>query len=139
MQHALSADDRNFRSDFESGAYPPGEFNHRAHVRRAYVYLCDYDIETAYSLMRGALLSFLAYQGVSVSKYHNTLTWAWIMAVRHFMDKTPACESSDVFIGKNSKLLDSRIMMTHYSADVLFSDEARARFVHPDRIPIPGK
>ena len=36
-----------------------------------------------------------------------------------------------------STLLDSKIMMTHYSAEVLFSDEARARFVEPNLSPIP--
>jgi len=34
-------------------------------------------------------------------------------------------------------LLDSKIMLTHYSADLLFSDEARARFVEPNLDPIP--
>ncbi len=34
-------------------------------------------------------------------------------------------------------MLDAKIMMTHYSAEVLFSDEARAEFVEPDLEPIP--
>ena len=34
-------------------------------------------------------------------------------------------------------MLDSKIMMTHYSAEVLFSDEARAKFVDPNLHPIP--
>lgn len=47
-------------------------------------------------------------------------------------------ESDRVFrIERNPELLDSRIMLTHYSAEVLFSDEARARFVDPDIQPIP--
>jgi hypothetical protein len=28
-------------------------------------------------------------------------------------------------------------MLTHYSADLLFSDQARANFVEPNRDPIP--
>jgi hypothetical protein len=59
------------------------------------------------------------------------------MAVRHFMEASPACESADAFIEQNPKLLDSKIMLTHYSAEVLFSDEARAQFVEPDLSPIP--
>jgi hypothetical protein len=34
-------------------------------------------------------------------------------------------------------LLDSRIMMMHYSTDVLFSQEARAWFLEPNLDPIP--
>jgi hypothetical protein len=34
-------------------------------------------------------------------------------------------------------LLDSRIMLTHYSTELLFSDKARAKFVEPDLDPIP--
>ncbi len=37
----------------------------------------------------------------------------------------------------NPRLLDAKIMMTHYSAEVLFSEEARARFVEPNISPIP--
>ena len=137
MKHLSSIEDQNFRSEFEACKFPPAEFNHRAHIRLAYVYLSAYDTDTAHQKMRSALLSFLEYHGVDLSKYHETITRAWIMAVRHFMEKTPDSESSDIFIEKNPGMLDKKIMMTHYSADVLFSDEARAKFVQPDLDPIP--
>ena len=137
MKHLLSVEDHNFRRQFEACKFPPTEFNHRAHIKLAYVYLSEPDTDTAHQLMRGALLSFLQYHGVDVSKYHETITRAWIMAVRHFMENTPSSESSDVFIEKNPSMLDSKIMMTHYSAEVLFSDEARAKFVEPNLDPIP--
>ena len=59
------------------------------------------------------------------------------MAVRRFIENTPNSESSDSFIEKNPRMLDSKIMMEHYSAKVLFSDEARAKFVEPNLEPIP--
>jgi hypothetical protein len=34
-------------------------------------------------------------------------------------------------------MLDTKLMMAHYSAELLFSDEARARFVEPDLDQIP--
>jgi hypothetical protein len=34
-------------------------------------------------------------------------------------------------------MLDSRIMMTHYSAEVMFSPDARTRYVEPDLEGIP--
>jgi len=39
---------------------------------------------------------------------------------RFFMKKTDTSESAQDFIEQNKTLLDSNIMMTHYSADVLF-------------------
>ena len=133
----MSTDDQAFRLDFESGQFPPGEFNHRAHVRLAYVYLAEHATDVAHQLMQQALLNFLRHNGVDVSKYHETMTRAWIMAVRHFMESSPPCESSDAFVGGNPRMLDSKIMLTHYSAEVLLSEKARARFVEPNLRPIP--
>lgn len=137
MRHRQSKDDQAFRAKFEACTYPPAAFGHRAHVRLAYIYLTDHDTDAAHQRMRGALETFLRHHGVDVSKYHETVTRAWIMAVRHFMEVSPAAESSDAFMEFNPKLLDPKIMMTHYSTEVLFSDEARARFVEPDLSPIP--
>jgi len=137
VMHQSSVEDRWFRREFEAGRFPPAAFNHRAHVRLAYVYLTEHEAGNAYRMMRDALLYFLARHGIDPSKYHETLTRAWILAVAHFMENTPAAESSDVFIERNPRMLDAKIMMTHYSAEVLFSDEARARFVEPDLDPIP--
>lgn len=137
MKHALSPDDRRFLAAFESCTLAPDSFDHRAHVRLAYIYLAENDAETALALMRAALLAFVRHQGVDVSKYHETITRAWILAVRHFMEITPASPSADAFIDRNPTLLDSRIMLTHYSAQLLFSDGARARFVEPDLDQIP--
>ncbi len=132
-----STEDRAFRDQFESGVFPPAEFDHRAHLRLAYVYMTEHDTETAYRLMRDALHNFLEHNAVDSSKYHDTMTRAWILAVRHFMEATSSQDSADSFIEQNPEMLDAKIMMTHYSAEVLFSDEARARFVEPDLDPIP--
>lgn len=137
MTHSLSAEDRKFRDQFEACTFPPAAFDHREHLRLAYVYLTGHDTEGAYQAMRDALHKFLEHNGVDLSKYHDTITRAWIMAVRHFMEKTASSESAASFIDQNPIILDSKIMMTHYSAEVLFSAEARKKFVEPDLDPIP--
>jgi hypothetical protein len=45
--------------------------------------------------------------------------------------------SADEFIDKNPEMLDKKIMMAHYSAEILFSKEARATFVQSNLDPIP--
>ena len=133
----ITSGDRRFRDDFEAGAVPPADFGHRAHVRLAYIYLTEHGVDGATARMRTALLAYLAHHGIDAAKYHETMTRAWSLAVRHFMQRPPAAAGAHAFIDANPDLLDSRIMLTHYSADLLFSPEARTRFVDPDLDPIP--
>ena len=136
--HELSEEDRSFKSAFEACAVAPSQFNHEAHVRLAYIYLVESDVESAVQKMREGLLNFLEHNGIPRSKFHETITRAWVLAVRHFMNKSTS-ESSTDFIANNQELLDSKIMLTHYSARVLFSSDARVSFVEPDLDPIPPR
>lgn len=134
--HKISAADEEFRLAFEGCSFPASGFDHRAHLRLAYVYLCEGPVETAHGRMRSALNAFLHHLGVDDSKYHETMTRSWILAVAHFMARTLSSVSADEFIDANPILLDSKIMLTHYSAELLFSASARAAFVEPDLEPI---
>lgn len=133
----ISPDDARFRDDFESGAIAPEQFSHREHVRLAYIYLCEGSLEEAYVRTREAILSLLKRNHIDSAKYHETLTLAWLKAVRYFMSKTATADSAEQFIRQNPRLLDSKIMLTHYSPETLFSEEARAMFIDPDIEPIP--
>ena len=137
MIFETTEDDIEFKNQMESCEFPASEFNHRAHLRLAYIYLSKTNTEKSSDLMRDTLNRFLIHNGVDPSKYHATLTKAWILAVHHFMNKTGDSSSADEFINKNTEMLDTKIMMTHYSAEVLFSDEARAAFLQPNLDPIP--
>lgn len=137
MPHTLSHEDLGFRAAFESGAIAPADFSHRAHVRLAYIYLAEGDAENASRRMRSAITAFLQHHGITASKYHETLTQAWILAVDHFMHRSPSASCANDFIERNPPLLDSKIMLTHYSAEMLFSAKAREEFVEPDVDPIP--
>lgn len=139
MSHERSPADQTFRDDFEAGRIPPAEFNHAAHLRLAYVYLTGQqeDPVAAHASMRQALAAFLERNGVDPAKYHETLTQAWILAVRHFLARTEQSTSAADFLAQHPQLQDAKIMLTHYSADRLFSPAARAEFVEPDLDPIP--
>lgn len=137
MALTLSDDDREFRQRFETFAIAPAEFDHRSHLRLAYTYLVGNDDEAAYSRMREALHAFLEHNDVDPAKYHDTLTRAWILALQHFMIRTGEARDFNAFVAQHPQMLDSQIMLSHYSADRLFSDDARMRFVEPDLDPIP--
>jgi len=139
MNHRTSADDDRFRLQFEACEVSPDRFDHAAHVRLAYIYLCEHDcsIAMASEKMKQSLLTFLSHLGVDPGKYHETITRAWIMAVHHFMTRSPDCDSASTFSNAHPELLDSKIMLTHYSAEVLFSPRGRQAFVQPDIQSIP--
>ena len=133
---AASESDRQFQREFEAGRIPPGEFNHVAHLRLVYVYLVEGGLLHAEQRMRESLRNFISANGIASTKYHETLTRAWVMAVCHFMQRKCSLSFSE-FAANSQPLLDSKVMLTHYSAEALFSEHARARFVAPDLQAIP--
>lgn len=137
MKARPSREDSLYRQAFEDGAIPPAMFNHRAHLRLAYVYLCEGSAAEATDKMRSAIQDFLRSNSVDQSKYHETLTASWIHAVRHFIELAPTVGSFAELLEVDGRLLDKSIMLTHYTAERLFSDDARAHFLAPDLQPIP--
>jgi len=133
----MSQEDQIFWRDFTAGAIKPGDFDHRAHLRLAYVHLAKFDPETAASAFKQSLLRYLEHHRIDPSKYHETLTRAWLMAVWHFMSKGGATQSAQEFLARSQALLDPKVMLTHYSKERLFSGSARTQFVEPDLDPIP--
>ena len=139
MKHKVTNQDREFKADVESCNYPVTKFDHRAHLRLAYIYLVQTnDTTESVKLVRKALIGLLKHVGIDpTEKYHETLTEAWLLAVHHFMHHNHVAISADDFIDHHPKLLDSKIMMTHYSDDLLFSAEAKLQFMEPNIEPIP--
>jgi len=135
--HALSDDDRRFEASFSARTVAPAEFTHKAHLRLAYVFLAQDDVDVAHGKIRDAIGRFLAHHQIDPAKYHETLTRAWLLAVRHFMDRAGNTDSAEGFLSRSSVLLDPSVMLSHYSKEVLYSPAARASFVEPDLDPIP--
>jgi hypothetical protein len=138
MKLSVTQEDQDFKSRVEACVFPVSEFDHRAHIRLAYVYLVENNnTRQSVQLMRGALMGLLEQAGIDpAAKYHETLTEAWIRAVHHFMNRTDSSNSAGDFIEQYPEILDSKIMFTHYSAELLFSPEARQSFVEPNLDPI---
>jgi hypothetical protein len=137
MKHRAAAEDIEFQRAFEACDTLAEAFDHAAHLRLAYVYLCAHPLEDAAERMKASLLNYLAHLGIGAAKYHETLTRAWIEALDHFMANSAPCSSASAFLMRNRALLDSKIMLTHYSAERLFSADARQSFVPPDIEAIP--
>jgi hypothetical protein len=133
----LTNADLEFERRFAAGDLPPGDFDHRAHLRLAYIHLATHGPDEAISTFREALLGFLRHHQIDPGKFHETITQAWLQAVWHFMQRAGDTTGSEDFMLRSSVLHDPKVMLTHYSANVLFGDEARRRFIAPDLDPIP--
>lgn len=105
-------------------------------MRLAYIYLVDSPVDEAVTAMRETLFGLLEQAGIDpATKYHETLTRAWLLAVSRFMARSRRCGSARVFIDRHPELLDVKLLNAHYSPALLFSDAARDTFVAPDLAP----
>ena len=136
VRDQLDDSDWEFLNAFESCALPAAQFRHRDHVRLAFIYLTRHDLDTALDLMRSGLHRFLAHAGAPASKYHETITRAWLLAVQHFMREAGAITSFEEFAARSPRLFAPGAMETHYTRELLESNEARRRFIEPDLEPI---
>jgi hypothetical protein len=133
----LSDADVSFGRQFDAGELSPACFDHKAHLRLAYVHLVSHGPGNAVATFRGSLQRFLRHHQIDADKFHETLTQAWLQAVWYFMQRYGDTVNSDEFLAKSQVLHDPKVMLTHYSTDVLFGEEARRQFVVPNLDPIP--
>ncbi|MGI8820738.1 MAG: hypothetical protein ACR2ID_07730 [Chthoniobacterales bacterium] len=129
--------DAEFLAAFENCRITAAELGHREHLRLAFIYLSRNPFETALAKVETGLQALLAHLGAPPSKYHKTLTRAWLLAVQHFLLSSGRFTTAAEFLERNPQLLDQRILETHYTRERLWSEEARRRFIEPDLQPIP--
>ena len=136
MQHEVSGEDQEFLRSFDDCEVEPADFNHKAHLKLAYILLAMHGVKDATPRFRTALQAFLQRNGIDPTKYHETMTQAWLLAVLHFMDRAGNTASAEEFVKASPVLHDPKIMLTHYSQELIRSDRARREFVAPDLDPI---
>jgi hypothetical protein len=126
--------DEAFARAFEAGNVTPAQFGHLAHVRVAWVYLREAaSVAEATDRMRSEIRRFASAAGVP-QKYHETITVFWVRLLDDVRKQGGAGELADV-LREYPALADKDLPLRHYSRERLFSDEARAGWVPPDRRP----
>lgn len=119
---------------FEECTVPAGSWRHRQHVEVAWLYLSRHPLLDA--LPRYAVgLKRLAASFGAADKYHETITWAFMLLVHERMERAERSETWAEFEANNDDLFmwPSPILTRYYSEDRLWSDLARRVFVLPDR------
>jgi hypothetical protein len=124
--------DTEFQEAFESGALPPEEFHHRDHVRLAWLYLRQEPLLTAIERFTAGLRCFAARAG-KPERYHETVTWAYLLLIHERM-RSGSADTFDAFLEANADLVgDPSPLTLYYRGETLASDFARRVFVMPDR------
>lgn len=133
----ITNDDEVFLSRFEDCTLPESGWTHFAHIRVAWLCLAQDDPGTALERIRGGILRYNTEVLLRMHKYHETVTVAFARIVS---DRMQALQTWQQFADGMDDILDPEtpILMTYYSGERLFSDEARQSFVEPDIRHLPA-
>ncbi len=124
--------DAELWSIFHSCEMPEKEWNHRAHLRIAWMMLSRYSIEEAHILMRVGIIRLNAAQGLVETKergYHETLTRFWLEAVA----AVHRAGDTRTLVTEAGNALSKDAPLRVYSKERINSVEARARYLAPDQ------
>jgi len=118
----------------EQGEIANQNFHHSSHLHVAWVYLSESSsVNEAGNKMRVTLRQLAAAAG-KLEKYHETLTLFWVRVLA-LVRAVAAGKSLEEIVHANPQLLEKNFPLAYYSAERLFSDNARALWVEPDLKP----
>jgi hypothetical protein len=118
---------------FEDGTLPRSEWTHARHLIMALWYLRSHGREVATRLIRAGIQRYNERQG-NPTGYHETITLAWIAVIDGLLRRTDRDLSASALAAVLLEQCGGKdYLLRFYSRERLFSDEARARWVAPDR------
>jgi len=125
--------DDELMAELEACTLPEDQFHHGNHVRAAWVYLTRLPTLEAMEKFSKALRRYAASLG-KPDRYHETITWAYLLLVNERIHRTELAANWESFAAQNTDLLDwgNSILRRYYRAETLQSAHARHVFVMPD-------
>jgi hypothetical protein len=120
-------DDQQFEHEVRSGEFPLAQFDHRAHLRFAFILLKRMPFLEACIVMRDALQSFAIRAG-KPGLYHETITVAFMSVIAERI-AAGDCASFEELFAANPELENRNLLHRYYSPEVLASPRARHQFV----------
>lgn len=129
--------DEDFLASVENATHPGEAFNHRAHLRLAWLCLREQQsLEAGLGRIRELIQSYATALGAP-GKYHETVTRAWAVLVWSAARQTPRAGTFEALLEAHPELRDARRLSSHYTEARLHSPEAKASWVPPDVRPLP--
>lgn len=126
--------DNELARKFENCTLSGKDFNHRNHVRLAWIYLHESKPLDALERFSENLKKFAASLG-KANLYHETMTFAYFFLIHERIRRSEEPQTWEEFARLNSDLLTRQngILSKYYQAETLASDFAREVFVLPDK------
>ena len=116
---------------------PNERFRHYDHVRLAWIFLREAELGPATERMVVTLKRVGLHHRGDLSRYHDTLTRAFMHLVAAHIRMTPDIYSFDDFANHHASLLDKEALLHFYSDDLLNGQRARGEWVEPDLRGLP--
>jgi len=125
----------NLVKSFEDASIPREDWKHREHLIVALYYVAHHEVDTAIDKMRSGILNLLA-NGFKIDltkemPYHETITVFWTRTLADFH----TASNVNSLVAQAAEIADrfnKDYLLKFYSRELLFSDEARARFIKGD-------
>jgi len=118
---------------FRARTLPKVEWTHEAHLAVCWGWLHDHEVDETVDDLRAAIRSYNEVTGTAnteTSGYHETLTRYYVEAVAQFVDQPLSAVLSSPTCTRDAPIL-------HWSRELLFSAEARAKWVESDLATLP--
>lgn len=129
--------DDDFLAAFADARLGPAEFDHRGHLRAAWLLLRRHPLPEAIAHTCAGIRRLAAQLGAP-DKYHHTVTEALVRLIAAADAAQPAPHFTD-FLRQHPALVDDAraVLARHYSAERLADPAARGHWLAPDRLPLP--
>lgn len=120
---------------FEACEWPYPRWTHRAHLGVALSYLRQHPFDAALERVRRHIPLYNRTCG-DPDGYHETVTVLFMRRAARYVQDRPAGFSLAAAVEELAGLCDMSWPLRYYSADRLWSPEAKAGWVEPDREPL---
>jgi hypothetical protein len=125
--------DEEFLEAFHSCSLRTSELRHADHLRLAWLHLAREPFETALAQVRSEIQAFAKHHNLT-GLYHETITSAWVHLLATHQEN-----SFEEFLTANESHLSSDLLHRFWTPEILGSQEARRRWVPPDRRELPQR
>lgn len=127
---------------FTARTLPKAEWTHEVHLRVGLWHIARYGPDEALARLRDGIRRLNDAHGTpntAAGGYHETITRAYVTLLAGFLARCPDELSLDDKAARlgASGLTARDVLLRHYSPERLFTPEARAGWVEPDRAPLP--
>ena len=140
---APSKEDQEFLRQFEDCTLPFTEWNHRSHVKVAYLYLTAHPLDEAIDCIRRAIKRYNAANDVPEGPevgYNETTTVAFMhlvhATIKAYGEVFPV-RTADDFCDTHPHLLQTSILRLFYSPARRMDPRAKEAFLEPDLTQLP--